>query len=307
MPSSRRSSPPPIATELEGRLSASIARIRAGDFRPTPSAFACSGCPALDVVCAGPRLDGGSFAPGARIRVGGVAGWLGATSREARRSRARDPARADPADHRAAREEHADAEIALHFGSDVELLISVMLSAQTTDVNVNRVTEKAVRQVPEARGLPRRTAGGARAGHLPDRLLPAEDEVDPRRDAHAAGGVRRRGSPDDPRAVAAAGRRPQDGERRRSRAGGGAGHRRRHPRSPDLAAARADAGGRSGQDRARSRQDRAAGRLAPLPTSRDLARPTGVRRAQAALRDLRARRALSFAPRQPGVGDPAAG
>ena len=39
-------------------------------------------------------------------------------------------------------EEHADAEIALRFASDVELLISVMLSAQTTDVNVNRVTEK---------------------------------------------------------------------------------------------------------------------------------------------------------------------
>ena len=39
-------------------------------------------------------------------------------------------------------EEHSDAEIALHFSSDVELLISVMLSAQTTDVNVNRVTEK---------------------------------------------------------------------------------------------------------------------------------------------------------------------
>jgi len=37
-------------------------------------------------------------------------------------------------------EEHADAEIALRFESDVELLISVMLSAQTTDVNVNRVT-----------------------------------------------------------------------------------------------------------------------------------------------------------------------
>ncbi len=31
----------------------SIARIREGDFRPTPSAFACSGCPALDRVCAG--------------------------------------------------------------------------------------------------------------------------------------------------------------------------------------------------------------------------------------------------------------
>lgn len=38
--------------------------------------------------------------------------------------------------------EHADAEIALHFGSDVELLISVILSAQTTDVNVNRVTTR---------------------------------------------------------------------------------------------------------------------------------------------------------------------
>ncbi len=39
-------------------------------------------------------------------------------------------------------EEHADAEIALRFESDVELLISVMLSAQTTDANVNRVTER---------------------------------------------------------------------------------------------------------------------------------------------------------------------
>jgi endonuclease-3 len=39
-------------------------------------------------------------------------------------------------------EEHSDAEIALRFESDVELLIAVMLSAQTTDVNVNRVTER---------------------------------------------------------------------------------------------------------------------------------------------------------------------
>jgi ATP-dependent helicase/nuclease subunit A len=41
---------------LEGELSAAIARIRAGDFRPTPSEFACSDCPALDLICAGPRL-----------------------------------------------------------------------------------------------------------------------------------------------------------------------------------------------------------------------------------------------------------
>jgi ATP-dependent exoDNAse (exonuclease V) beta subunit len=41
---------------LEAELSEAIGRIRAGDFRPTPSEFACAGCPALDVVCAGPRL-----------------------------------------------------------------------------------------------------------------------------------------------------------------------------------------------------------------------------------------------------------
>ncbi len=38
--------------------------------------------------------------------------------------------------------EHADAKIALTFRNPLELLVSVMLSAQTTDVNVNRVTAK---------------------------------------------------------------------------------------------------------------------------------------------------------------------
>ena len=37
---------------------------------------------------------------------------------------------------------HPDATIALKSRTDVELLVAVMLSAQTTDVNVNRVTEK---------------------------------------------------------------------------------------------------------------------------------------------------------------------
>jgi ATP-dependent helicase/nuclease subunit A len=41
---------------LEAELRDAIARIRGGDFRPTPSPFACSGCPALDRVCAGPGL-----------------------------------------------------------------------------------------------------------------------------------------------------------------------------------------------------------------------------------------------------------
>ena len=38
--------------------------------------------------------------------------------------------------------EHPDAVIALRFRDEIELLVSVMLSAQTTDVTVNRVTER---------------------------------------------------------------------------------------------------------------------------------------------------------------------
>jgi len=41
---------------------------------------------------------------------------------------------------------HPDATIALRFRTDLELLVSVMLSAQTTDVNVNRVTEHLFRK-----------------------------------------------------------------------------------------------------------------------------------------------------------------
>jgi endonuclease-3 len=41
---------------------------------------------------------------------------------------------------------HPDAVIALRFRDHVELLVSVMLSAQTTDVTVNRVTERLFRK-----------------------------------------------------------------------------------------------------------------------------------------------------------------
>jgi RecB family exonuclease len=43
---------------LETELSAAIARIQANEFRPTPDEFVCSDCPALDLVCAGPKLRG---------------------------------------------------------------------------------------------------------------------------------------------------------------------------------------------------------------------------------------------------------
>jgi endonuclease-3 len=42
--------------------------------------------------------------------------------------------------------EYPEATIALTFRNDLELLVSVMLSAQTTDVNVNRVTERLFRK-----------------------------------------------------------------------------------------------------------------------------------------------------------------
>ncbi len=46
---------------LEAELSDAIARINEGRFVPTPGEFTCSGCPALDLVCAGPRLEGGQL------------------------------------------------------------------------------------------------------------------------------------------------------------------------------------------------------------------------------------------------------
>jgi ATP-dependent helicase/nuclease subunit A len=56
--------------ELQAALSAAIARINAGDFQPSPDEFTCAGCPALDVVCAGPRLPGGGFVEPALATVG---------------------------------------------------------------------------------------------------------------------------------------------------------------------------------------------------------------------------------------------
>jgi ATP-dependent exoDNAse (exonuclease V) beta subunit len=48
------------APALETELSGAIDRIQAGEFRPTPSEFVCADCPALNVVCAGPRLRHGA-------------------------------------------------------------------------------------------------------------------------------------------------------------------------------------------------------------------------------------------------------
>lgn len=59
--------------------------------------------------------------------------------REARRRVGRRDARIGPILERLA-SAHPDAGIALRFRTDLELLVATMLSAQTTDANVNRVT-----------------------------------------------------------------------------------------------------------------------------------------------------------------------
>jgi ATP-dependent helicase/nuclease subunit A len=56
-------------SELEAELSAAIERINAGDFRPSPDEYTCAGCPALDVVCAGPRLREHGYAEPALATV----------------------------------------------------------------------------------------------------------------------------------------------------------------------------------------------------------------------------------------------
>src|SRR5438034_6597669 len=65
--------------------------------------------------------------------------------KEARKRVGPKHARIRPIIERLARE-HADAAIALRFANPLELLVSVMLSAQTTDVSVNRVTETLFRK-----------------------------------------------------------------------------------------------------------------------------------------------------------------
>ena len=59
----------PDAPALDAELSAELARIREGRFVPTPSEMACSTCPALDVVCAGPRLREHGYAEPALATV----------------------------------------------------------------------------------------------------------------------------------------------------------------------------------------------------------------------------------------------
>ena len=87
---------------LEAELSAAIARINAGEFVPTPSEFTCVGCPALDLVCAGPRLGGGAWPPQRPSRVAGLMARSYVARGAAKRVGAEEATRIRPVD-RAAR------------------------------------------------------------------------------------------------------------------------------------------------------------------------------------------------------------
>lgn len=51
---------------------------------------------------------------------------------------------------------YPDAMCSLQYQKDYELLFAVRLSAQCTDARVNMVTPRAVRKVPDARGVRQR-------------------------------------------------------------------------------------------------------------------------------------------------------
>ena len=269
-----RSRPPePRASSMRG---AWVFRTRAGRERAGRSSTAGSSCGGRRTTSSAP--SNGSSEPGSRrspisSRTHSVARRRPtrrrSTSRAAvarsyvaearRRGLGRRTERIGPIVERLAAE-HADATIALRFSSDLDLLVSVMLSAQTTDVNVNRVTKELFRKYRRPEDYLAVPAEELERDIYATGLLPAEDEVDPRRDAGAPRGVRRAGAAHPGRAPATPGRGAKDGERRRGRARASAGRRRRHARAAALTAARTDAARGSGQDRARPPARRARAR-----------------------------------------------
>ena len=257
-----------------GRALGAIARIRSGEFRPTPSEFICAGCPALDVVCAGPRLRVAPPRPARarhrrlmriaalydvhgnlpaleavladvtrrrRVVCGGEGSPVSPRSyvAEARRRVGRRRDRIRPIIERLARE-YPEATIALRF---------------TTRPGVARVGDALrpddgrERQPRDGEALfwstgRRRTISPCRprssSATLRDRVLPAEARSRGY-DAGAARGVRRRGATDGPGAAPATRRGPEDRERRGGRARPPARGRGGHPCSTTLAASRSDA------------------------------------------------------------------
>ena len=186
--------------------------------------------------------------------------------------------------------EHQDATIALRFRSDLELLVSVMLSAQTTDVNVNRVTERLFLKYrrPE--------------DYLAVPVEELEDDIRPtgffrQKTKWLRGTMKMLIEEFDgkvPRRLDELVRLPGVARKTANVVASELGETQgivvdTHVRPP-LAAARAHEAGRPGEDRARPDEARPARALGRLPAPADLARTPSLPRAQAALRGVRPER-----------------
>ncbi len=106
------------------------------------------------------------------------------TSRPTKGVRANDSKRYDPlAPERIAEilkrldQLYPDVTCALHHKSAWELLVATILSAQSTDVNVNRVTPELFRKYPTVRGFCRAYAGAAAARYSFHRLFPQQIQI----------------------------------------------------------------------------------------------------------------------------------
>ena len=79
--------------------------------------------------------------------------------------------------HRGARaHQHPNADTELHYRNAFELLVATILSAQSTDAGVNKVTPALFAKFPDARALAGAPAAEVEALIHVDRLLPAEGQ-----------------------------------------------------------------------------------------------------------------------------------
>src|ERR1700721_1098556 len=104
------------------------------------------------------------------------------------------------------------ARISLDFETPWQCLAATILSAQSTDVNVNRVTPRLFKEYPDARAM-----AAADPRHVEQLIVStgflAENALADRRREENRRRLRRRGPIGDGRAVENSGRRAQDRER----------------------------------------------------------------------------------------------
>ncbi len=189
---------------------------------------------------------------------------------------------------------YPDVTCALHHKSAWELLVATILSAQSTDVNVNRVTPELFRKYPTVRGFCRAHARATATGYPFDWLFPQQSEIGGRSGQEDRERLRRAGAGRNGENAYLAGRGAKDGQRRAGnlvREGGGRG--RGHARDAHLPPAGADQEHRRAQDRAGFDEGHPAGEVDVVFPSDHLAWTKAVHGAQAEMRRVLAGESVS--------------